>query len=349
MVRTEFGRFRRQVSGYSLEHLLPENGCDVDRFLVGTEGTLAVVLGATVRLVEDAPAPGARRARLPVDGRGRRRRARRCCTHPLVACEGLDSRIVDVVRARRGPCPTCRAARAGCSSRSTGDTEAEAAAAARGVVADAGALDAPGRDRRRRAAALWRIREDGAGLAARSLDRPAQAGWEDAAVPPERLGAYLRDFDALLREHGLDGVPYGHFGDGCVHVRIDFDLLDRRRPAAVPRVPRGRRAAGRVVRRHAVGRARRRPGPLRAAAADVLAEALDLFAPVKGGLRPRQPAQPRRARRPAPARRRPPAGRSAARAAAQSPLRARRRRLADAVHRCTGVGKCLADNTGAAA
>ena len=80
------------------------------------------------------------------------------------------------------------------------------------------------------AAALWRIREDGAGLAARSLPTPAYSGWEDAAVPPERLGAWLRDFDELLREHGLDGVPYGHFGDGCVHVRIDF-ALRRRRPA----------------------------------------------------------------------------------------------------------------------
>ena len=72
--------------------------------------------------------------------------------------------------------------------------------------------------------ALWRIREDGAGLAARSLDRPAHAGWEDAAVPPARLGGYLRAFDDLLRAHGYDGVPYGHFGDGCVHVRIDFGL-----------------------------------------------------------------------------------------------------------------------------
>ena len=75
-------------------------------------------------------------------------------------------------------------------------------------------------------ATLWRIREDGAGLAARSLDRQAQSGWEDAAVPPDRLGDYLRDFDALLRDAGLDGVPYGHFGDGCVHVRIDFALDD---------------------------------------------------------------------------------------------------------------------------
>ena len=72
-------------------------------------------------------------------------------------------------------------------------------------------------------------------MAARSLARPAHAGWEDAAVPPDRLGAYLRDFEALLAGHGLDGVPYGHFGDGCVHVRIDFGLREKDGPAAFRR------------------------------------------------------------------------------------------------------------------
>ena len=74
------------------------------------------------------------------------------------------------------------------------------------------------------AAALWRIREAGAGLASRSLSRPAYAGWEDAAVPPGAPGAWLRDFEALLADHGLRTVPYGHFGDGCVHARIDFEF-----------------------------------------------------------------------------------------------------------------------------
>ncbi|MYR09340.1 oxidoreductase [Streptomyces sp. SID724] len=73
---------------------------------------------------------------------------------------------------------------------------------------------------------MWRIREDAAGTATRMPDgTEAWPGWEDCAVPPARLGAYLRDFRALLAEHGLRGAPYGHFGDGCVHVRIDFDLI----------------------------------------------------------------------------------------------------------------------------
>ncbi|MYZ40307.1 MULTISPECIES: FAD-linked oxidase C-terminal domain-containing protein, partial [unclassified Streptomyces] len=74
--------------------------------------------------------------------------------------------------------------------------------------------------------ALWRVREDAAGTATRMADgSEAWPGWEDCAVPPARLGAYLRDFRALLAGHGLRGTPYGHFGDGCIHVRIDFDLL----------------------------------------------------------------------------------------------------------------------------
>jgi Fe-S oxidoreductase len=105
----------------------------------------------------------------------------------------------------------------------TGDSVAEVVDRARRVLDDAGALDSLVVTDAAEAAALWRIREDGAGLAARTSDgRPAHAGWEDAAVPVERLGGYLRAFEDLLVEHGLQCVPYGHFGDGCVHGRIDF-------------------------------------------------------------------------------------------------------------------------------
>src|SRR5690625_4933015 len=75
------------------------------------------------------------------------------------------------------------------------------------------------------ATALWRIRADGAGLAGRTVEgKQAWPGWEDAAVPPEALGAYLRDQQALMAEDGVSGMPYGHFGDGCIHLRIDFPL-----------------------------------------------------------------------------------------------------------------------------
>ncbi|WP_375499835.1 FAD-binding and (Fe-S)-binding domain-containing protein [uncultured Jatrophihabitans sp.] len=222
-IRTEFGRFRRQVSGYSLEHLLPENGVDLARFLVGTEGTLAVLTEATVRLVESPKAvvlcilgyadmPSAADA-VPA-----------LLAHDMVALEGMDARLVDVVRSRRGPSavPHLPRGEGWLFVETAGDTEAEARAAAEKLIIDAGALDSAivtGKD----AVALWRIREDGAGLGGRTpAGAPAWPGWEDAAVPPERLGAYLREFEALMRAHGVDGLAYGHFGDGCIHVRIDF-------------------------------------------------------------------------------------------------------------------------------
>ncbi|THJ74575.1 FAD-binding protein [Candidatus Frankia alpina] len=225
-LRTELGRFGRQVSGYSLEHLLPERGADLARALVGTEGTCVVVLGATVRLVAPPSAtamvvlgypdmPAAADAVVPLRAHG-----------PL-AMEGMDARLVDIVRRHRGAgaVPALPAGNGWLFVEVGGDTPQQALAAGRALAADAGTAAvrvlATGPESR----ALWRIREDGAGLAGRTADgEPAWPGWEDAAVPPERLGAYLRDFEELLRVHRLAGVPYGHFGDGCVHVRLDLPL-----------------------------------------------------------------------------------------------------------------------------
>ena len=82
-------------------------------------------------------------------------------------------------------------------------------------------------------AVLWRCRRDSTGLATRRSDgAEAWGGWEDAAVPPERLGTYLRELDEILAAHDLSGASYGHFGEGCMHIRIDFDLLSERGLAA---------------------------------------------------------------------------------------------------------------------
>ncbi|HYO39734.1 MAG TPA: FAD-binding and (Fe-S)-binding domain-containing protein [Nocardioidaceae bacterium] len=346
-VRTELGRFPRQVSGYGLEHLLPENGRDVARFLVGSEGTLGVVLGATVRLVEDAP----HRA-LAVLGYPTMFDAADAVpallTHPLVACEGLDSRIVDVVRSHssRSAVPDLPRGAGWLFAEVTGGTAREAEAAAAAVARGAGALEARLVTAPEETAALWRIREDGAGLAARTLPRQAQSGWEDAAVPPDRLGDYLRGFDGLLKDAGLDGVPYGHFGDGCVHVRIDFPLRDeggRRGFRAFLEAAADLTAAhgGSLSGEHGDGRAR----------SELLTrmysrEALALFAGVKHLFDPEGLLNPGVLVSPRPVD-------ADLRLAAR--LREPRHRLrlvhdggsvVEAVHRCTGVGKCIADNTG---
>ncbi len=223
LVRAMLGRFSRQASGYGLEHLLSENGVDLARAIVGTEGTVGVVVAASVGLVAIPPVsalvllgyPDMAAAADAVPG---------LLGHRLVALEGLDARIVDVVRRTGARVPDLPRGEGWLFAEVPADSQEEARAAAAAVVRDAGALDARVVLEEQEVRALWRIRESGAGLITRGRGRTAHAGWEDAAVPPERLGEYLRAFDELLAGHGFEGVPYGHFGDGCVHVRITFPL-----------------------------------------------------------------------------------------------------------------------------
>jgi len=225
-LRTELGRFSRQVSGYPLQHLLPEHGCNVARAVVGTEGTCVIVLAATVRLV---PLP--EQQRLVVAGFTDSVAAADAVPAVLssspLTCEGMDDRILDVLRARRpGAVPedVLPDGSAWLLIDIDGDDSAVQALAAR--LADAPglmgvkAVDDPAHRR-----AVWKIREDGSGLATRSVDGTLSwPGWEDAAVPPQNLGGYLRGFHRLLEQYGLHGVVYGHFGEGCLHVRLDFDF-----------------------------------------------------------------------------------------------------------------------------
>ncbi|MGW0731356.1 FAD-binding and (Fe-S)-binding domain-containing protein [Streptomyces sp. NPDC002851] len=218
LLRTGFPELPRRISGYALDSLLPERGVDLARAFCGSEGTLGALTEATVKLVE---VPGARV--LAVLGYGDESAAAEAAAELLpykpLTVEGM---AVDLVRGARG----LPKGGAWLFVEVGGGTPGEARARAETLVRGADALDAllvtdPARQR-----ALWRIREDASGTATRMPDgSEAWPGWEDCAVPPARLGAYLREFRALLAEHELRGTPYGHFGDGCIHVRIDFDLM----------------------------------------------------------------------------------------------------------------------------
>lgn len=224
-IRTGFPKLSRRVSGYNLEYLLPENGFDLAKALVGSEGTCATILSATVDLV---PAPASRAlAVLGFDSNVAAADAVPALTDlPVLTIEGIDSHLVSALEQRRpGAGAGLPDGAAWLYLETGGDTPEQAAEVARRVVARAPEIGASGlvvgeSGHQRR---LWRIREEGAGLATRLPDgSEAWSGWEDAAVPPERLGDYLREFEALLDKHGRRGVVYGHFGDGCLHVRIDF-------------------------------------------------------------------------------------------------------------------------------
>jgi len=216
------------------------------------------------------------------------------------------------------------------------------------MAADAGALAARVVTDAADAAALWRIRADGAGLSRRSpAGRPAHAGWEDAAVPPQRLGAYLRDFDALLGEYRLTGLPYGHFGDGCLHIRIDFPLdkaggtsVFRDFLQAAARLVAG--YGGSMSGEHGDGRARGELLPTMYSA-----DALALFAAVKHVFDPQNVLNPGVIVDPRPldADLREPAAPALRRGLALT-YADDDGNFTQAVHRCTGVGKCRADNTG---
>lgn len=224
VLRTDLGRFDRQASGYGLEYLLPERGGSVAASFVGAEGTCGVLLEAEVELV---PIPAA--TLLVVLGYPDLATAADDIAAVVsvapVAVEGIDARLVEMVRAHGRRVPDLPRGTGWLFVELAGEDAAATHAAARRLCRAAGALDSRIIEDPAAAAALWRIRADGAGLAGRTRDgEPAWPGWEDAAVPPARLGAYLRDFDELTREHKVDGMLYGHIGDGCIHVRLDLPI-----------------------------------------------------------------------------------------------------------------------------
>ena len=233
-IRTQLGRFKRQVSGYSLEHLTPEGGRNLAAMLAGTEGTLVLILSITVRLVPlpDAPVLAALGYRSMIEAADD---VPSLLTHSPLAVEGMDRRLVDVVRAHKGPgaVPALPEGEGWLLVEvgAPGEDVTASLGRARALCAASAAIDTVVYPPGAQASALWRIRADGAGLGGRTPpdgvgggDQQAWPGFEDAAVPPRSLGAYLRDFTTLMEEFDIDGLLYGHFGDGCVHVRLAMPL-----------------------------------------------------------------------------------------------------------------------------
>ena len=347
VLRTEFGRFGRQISGYSLEHLLPENGRNLAAALTGTEGSCGILLEATVKLVPRAAAPA-----LAVLGYADMAAAADDVPALLpfrpLALEGLDAQLVDVVRRVHGAAsvPALPAGGGWLMAEVGGATSVEAVAAAERLVAASRSGAAVVLPAGPAATRLWQIRADGAGLAGRTAaGEQAWPGWEDSAVPPENLGDYLRGLEALMAEEGVSGLAYGHFGDGCVHVRIDFPL---ERDGTLMRRFLGRAAAlaaahgGSLSGEHGDGRARSELLP-----AMYSPEALRAMEAFKALFDPEDLMNPGVVVRPAPVDadlRRPQA--LTLRATDGFAFAHDGGDVTKAVHRCVGVGKCRADLRG---
>jgi FAD/FMN-containing dehydrogenase/Fe-S oxidoreductase len=235
LIRTRYPDIPRRVSGYNLDALLPENGFNLARALVGSESTLVTVLQAEISLVpvppyqslvvlgfDDIAAAG---DAVPAVAR-----------HEPLALEGIDDTLIDLARvehvAKEGVLKELPQGSGWLMVRFGGDTREQADERADRLLADVhrsehdpgvSYLDDPDEEER-----LWKVREAGLGATAYPPGGPdTHEGWEDAAVPPERLGDYLHEFGGLLEEFGYGAASlYGHFGQGCVHTRIPFDLDD---------------------------------------------------------------------------------------------------------------------------
>jgi FAD/FMN-containing dehydrogenase/Fe-S oxidoreductase len=232
LIREKYPNIPRRVSGYNLNALLPENGFHVARALVGSEGTCVTVLEATLRLVHSPPSRtllvlGYSDVYVAAD------HAPEVLEHGPIGLEGIDDVLVGNLRRKHLHVEGVEMLPDGKGwllVEMGGETREESESRARRLMdalrdkADAPSMvlfDDPGK-----AKTLWKVRESALAAAAHVPGEPhAWEGWEDSAVAPAKLGGYLRELRKLMDRYAYHGSLYGHFGDGCVHTRMDFDLV----------------------------------------------------------------------------------------------------------------------------
>ncbi|MEU2928206.1 FAD-linked oxidase C-terminal domain-containing protein [Streptomyces sp. NPDC007251] len=232
-IRRGYPKIPRRVSGYNLDSLLPENGFDVAKALVGSEGTLVTVLRAELDLV---PVPAYQSLLvlgyddICTAGDDVPLLLERCSPTQL---EGLDDRMAQLMREEGAYLDSLDALPEGASwlmVQFSGDSQEDVDEQAHALLRAVGRDEKDSRiafsDDPEREQKMLKAREAGLGVTARPPDdRETWEGWEDSAVPPDRLGDYLRDLKGLFEEFDYDHPSlYGHFGQGCVHTRIPFDL-----------------------------------------------------------------------------------------------------------------------------
>jgi FAD/FMN-containing dehydrogenase/Fe-S oxidoreductase len=234
LVRRRFPNIPRRVSGYNLNFLLPENGFHVARALVGSEGTCVTVLEATCRLAESPPARVLLVLAYP-DIYQCADRVPEIMAHKPIGLEGFDDLLVGYTRVK------------GINSEGVAllpdgggwlmvefgaSTALEAESQARGLMQVLGRSATPPAMNlyadKQQIKRVWEVRESALGVTSHGSGEPMSwEGWEDSAVAPEKLGSYLRDLRIMMAGYGYKGSLYGHFGHGCVHTRINFDLQSK--------------------------------------------------------------------------------------------------------------------------
>jgi FAD/FMN-containing dehydrogenase/Fe-S oxidoreductase len=228
LIRARFPQIPRRVSGYNLDELLPERGFNVARALVGTEGTCAIVLEAKLKLIHSPQhralvGLGYRDAFSAAD------HVPEILQFNPIGLEGFEGSIVDGLQRKGAPNLDLLPEGRGFLLVEFGADDANEAHRIAVQLIDRlkQVNEAPSARlySKSEARAVWQIREAGPRAAAFPPGAPAEwEGWDDAAVAPEKLGGYLRDIRKLMNEYGYRGAFYGHFGHGCVHMRVSFDL-----------------------------------------------------------------------------------------------------------------------------
>jgi FAD/FMN-containing dehydrogenase/Fe-S oxidoreductase len=235
LIRKRYPNIPRRVSGYNLDDLLPEKGFHVARAVVGTESTCLTVLEATVHLLHNPPA----RSLLVLGYEDKYAAAddvMRVLEHKPTGLEGVDHRLVEdmkVVGVHDEELTMLPEGRGWLLVEFGGETKQEADDRARecmdalkggdGAPTGMKLYDDPQQEKH-----VWEVREAGLGATAFIPGRPdTHEGWEDSAVPPERLGEYLRRLDKVARRYDYESSTYGHYGNGCVHARWNFDFSTR--------------------------------------------------------------------------------------------------------------------------
>src|SRR5271165_6708821 len=234
LIKERYPNIPRRVSGYNLNYLLPENGFHVARALVGSEGTCITILEATCRLVQSPP----ERVLLVVaypDIYQCADHVPEIMSHKPIGLEGFDDLLVGYTRVK------------GINSEGLAllpegggwlmvefgaDSVREAESQASHLMEALGRSPNPPQMRlytdKQQARRVWEVRESSLGVTSHVPGEPLNwEGWEDSAVAPEKLGSYLRNLRKMFAAYGYKGSLYGHFGHGCVHTRINFDLQSK--------------------------------------------------------------------------------------------------------------------------
>jgi FAD/FMN-containing dehydrogenase/Fe-S oxidoreductase len=233
LVRQKFPNIPRRVSGYNLNYLLPENSFHIARALVGSEGTCVTILEATCRLVESPR----ERALLVIafpDIYQCADHVPEIMAHKPIGLEGFDDLLVGYTQ-KKGINSEGLAllpegggwliVEFGANTAAEAESQAEALRQALGHGANPPKIR---RCNKHEAKRIWEIRESALGVTSHVPGEPINwEGWEDSAVAPEKLGSYLRELRKLFGAHNYKGSLYGHFGHGCVHTRINFDLQSK--------------------------------------------------------------------------------------------------------------------------